>query len=152
MIDDVYNAHILELAGNIPCIGRLEKYDATANAHSRICGSKVTVWIRMDGDRVIAFAHDVKACALGQASASVMARNVIGASAEEIRQAREALHAMLKEDGQPPRGCFGDLKYLQPVKDYKARHPSTMLAFDAVVDCLDQIAAGTTADDKVLAS
>lgn len=139
MIDDVYNAKILEFAGNIPRIGRLEHPDASARAHSKLCGSTVTVDIRMDGDRITDFAHDVKACALGQASSSVMARNVIGATADELRAVREAMRRMLKENGPAPEGRFADLKYLEPVRDYKARHASTMLTFDAVVDAIDQI-------------
>jgi NifU-like protein involved in Fe-S cluster formation len=88
MIDDVYNARILDFAGNIPLTGELENADAEASAHSKLCGSKVKVWLSMDGDRVSAFAHDVKACALGQASSSIMARNIIGASAAELRAAK----------------------------------------------------------------
>lgn len=143
MIDDVYNAKILEYAGNIPLTGTLEDADAEAQAHSKLCGSKVKVWLKLDdGDRVSAFAHDVKACALGQASSSIMARNVIGASAAELRAVREEMRAMLKENGPPPSGRFADLKFLEPVRDYRARHASTMLTFDAVNDCLDQIEAG----------
>ena len=95
----------------------------------------------MDGDRVSDFAHDVKACALGQASSSVMARNVIGASAAEVRQARDDMLSMLKADGEGPTGRFEDMRFLRPVRDYKARHASTMLTFDAVVDAIGQIEA-----------
>ncbi len=140
MIDDVYNAKILDFAGNIPRIGTLEDADAEAAAHSKLCGSKVKVWLKMDGDRVSDFAHDVKACALGQASSSIMARNIIGASADELREVRQTMLAMLKENGPAPEGRFADLKFLEPVRDYRARHASTMLTFDAVVDCLNQIA------------
>jgi NifU-like protein involved in Fe-S cluster formation len=140
MIDDVYNARILDFAGNIPRIGELADADAEASAHSKLCGSKVKVWLKMDGDRVSDFAHDVKACALGQASSSIMARNIIGASADELREVRQTMLAMLKENGPAPEGRFADLKFLEPVRDYRARHASTMLTFDAVVDCLDQIA------------
>lgn len=139
MIDDVYNAKILGLAGNIGRIGRLERPDATATAHSKLCGSTVTVDIRMEGDVVCDFAHEVKACALGQASSSVMALNVIGSTAAELRAVREAVLKMLKENGPPPEGRFADLKYLEPVRDYKARHASTMLTFDAVVDAIGQV-------------
>lgn len=139
MIDDVYNARILEFAGNIPRLGRLEAPDATARAHSKLCGSTVTVDLKMENGVVTDFAHDVKACALGQASSSIMARNVIGASAEELRAVREAMLKMLKENGPPPEGRFADLKFLEPVRDYKARHASTMLTFDAVVDAIGQI-------------
>lgn len=141
MIDDVYNARILDFAGNIPRLGTLEAFDATAAAHSKLCGSKVRIWLKMDGDTVSDFAHDVKACALGQASSSIMARHIVGASADELRAVRQTMLKMLKEDGPVPEGRFEDLRFLQPVKDYKARHASTMLTFDAVVDALDQIEA-----------
>ena len=93
----------------------------------------------MDGDTVTDFAHDVKACALGQASSSIMASHVVGATAQELRDVRETMLRMLKENGPPPTGRFEDLKYLEPVRDYKARHASTMLTFDAVVDAIGQI-------------
>jgi SUF system NifU family Fe-S assembly protein len=139
MIDDVYNAKILGFAGNIPRIGRLQDADASARAHSKLCGSTVTVDLKMDGDVVTDFAHDVKACALGQASSSIMASNIVGANADELREVREQMRKMLKENGAPPEGRFADLKYLEPVRDYKARHASTMLTFDAVVDAIGQI-------------
>lgn len=141
MLDDIYNTKILELAGNIPRIGRLEEPDATARAHSRLCGSTVTVDVKMEDGRVSDFAHDVKACALGQASSSIMARNVIGSTPDELREVRESMRKMLKEGGEPPSGRWSDLKYLEPVRDYRARHTSTMLTFDAVVDAVDQVAA-----------
>ena len=142
MVDDVYNKRILEFAGNIPRLGRLEAPDSSATAHSRLCGSTVTVDLKMDGDVVADFAHDVKACALGQASSSIMARHVVGATAEELRAARETMRRMLKENGPPPEGRFEDCKYLEPVRDYKARHASTLLTFDAVVEAIDKIEAG----------
>ena len=141
MLDDIYNAKILEFAGNIPRIGRLAEPDATARAHSRLCGSTVTVDLKMADGRVSDFAHDVKACALGQASSSIMARNVIGSTPDELRAVREAMYKMLKESGSPPDGRWADLKYLEPVRDYKARHASTLLTFDAVVDAVSQIEA-----------
>ena len=139
MINDVYNAKILGFAGNIARIGRLERPDATATAHSKLCGSTVVIDLTMDGDTVTDFAHDVKACALGQASSSIMAQHVVGATAAELRAVREAMLKMLKENGAPPEGRFEDLKYLEPVREYKARHASTMLTFDAVVDAIGQI-------------
>ncbi len=141
MIDDVYNAKILEFAGNIPRIGRLAHPQASATAHSKLCGSTVIVDLAMDNGIVSDYAHDVKACALGQSSASILASHVIGASADELRQVRDEMRAMLKENAAPPQGRFADLKFLEPVRDYKARHASTLLAFDAVVDCLNQIEA-----------
>lgn len=141
MIDEIYNSRILEFAGNIPRLGRLAAPDASATAHSKLCGSTVTVDLVVDGDTVVDFAHEVRACALGQASSSIMARTVVGATADEIRAVRETMRRMLKENGPPPDGRWADLAYLEPVRDYKARHASTMLTFDAVVDALDQIAA-----------
>ena len=141
MINDVYNHRILELAGNIPRLGRLGAPDATATAHSKLCGSTVTVDLKMDGDEVTDFAHDVKACALGQASSSIMARHVVGAKADELRALREGVRRMLKENGAPPTGKWSDIALLEPVRDYKARHASTLLTFDAVVDAINQIEA-----------
>jgi NifU-like protein involved in Fe-S cluster formation len=141
MLNDIYNERILDFAGNIPRLGRLPHPQASATAHSRLCGSTVTVDIAMDGDIVTDFAHDVKACALGQASSSIMARHVVGASASELRALREEMRAMLKANGPPPRGKWQDLEVLQPVRDYKARHASTLLTFDAVVDAIGKIEA-----------
>ncbi len=139
MLNDVYNSRILDLAGNIPRLGRLALPDATATAHSKLCGSTVTVDVKMDGPVVSDFAHDVKACALGQASSSIMARHVIGSRPTELRELRETVRKMLKENGPPPGGKWADIAVLEPVRDYKARHASTMLTFDAVVSALDQI-------------
>ena len=141
MLDDVYNRRILELAADIPRQGRLAAPDASATAHSRLCGSTVTVDLAMDGDVVTDFAHEVKACALGQASSSIMGRNVVGSTAAELRAIREAARRMLKENGAPPEGKWADLRVLEPVRDYKARHASTLLTFDAVVDAIGQIEA-----------
>jgi NifU-like protein involved in Fe-S cluster formation len=139
LIDDIYNTKILGFAGNIGRLGRLDHPDATATAHSKLCGSTVTIDLAMKDGVVTDFAHEVKACALGQASSSIMAEHVVGASADELRAVRETMLRMLKEGGTPPEGRFGDLKYLEPVRDYKARHASTMLTFDAVVDAIGQI-------------
>jgi NifU-like protein involved in Fe-S cluster formation len=145
MLNDIYNAKILELAGNIPRIGRLESPDASATAHSKLCGSTVTVDLKMEGDEVVDFAHDVKACALGQASSSIMARHVIGAKADELRALRETVRKMLKENGSPPDGGrWEDVRVLEPVRDYKARHASTLLTFDAVVSAIEKIEAKRT--------
>ncbi len=140
MIDDVYNAKILGFAGNISRIGRLDRPDATATAHSKLCGSTVTVDLSMRDGVVVDFAHEVKACALGQASSSIMARNIVGAKADELRGLREAVRKMLKENAAPPAdGKWADIAVLEPVRDYKARHASTLLTFDAVVDAIEQI-------------
>jgi NifU-like protein involved in Fe-S cluster formation len=139
MLNEVYNSRILDLAGNIPRLGRLAAPDASATAHSKLCGSTVTVDLKMNGPVVTDFAHDVKACALGQASSSIMARHVVGAKASDLRRLRETVRKMLKENGPPPDGEWADIAVLEPVRDYKARHASTMLTFDAVVSAIDQI-------------
>ena len=140
MLNDVYNTRILELAGSIPRIGRMLAPHASATAHSKLCGSTVTVDLKMEGDVVTDFAHLVKACALGQASSSIMARNVVGSRAGELRDLRDKVRRMLKDKGAPPSGKWADIAVLEPVRDYKARHASTLLTFDAVVDAIDQIA------------
>jgi NifU-like protein involved in Fe-S cluster formation len=139
MLNDVYNRRILELAADIPRAGRLPHPGATATAHSKLCGSTVVVDLAMDGGRVTDFAHDVRACALGQASSSIMARNVVGSDASELREVRDQMYRMLKENGPAPAGKWADLAVLEPVRDYKARHASTLLTFDAVVDAIGQI-------------
>ena len=142
MLNDIYNKRIIELAGNIPRLGRLPDPDASATAHSKLCGSTVKIDLKMDGPVVTDFAHDVKACALGQASSSIMASNVVGAKADELRGLRENVRRMLKENGTPPaEGKWADIAVLEPVRDYKARHASTLLTFDAVVDAINQIEA-----------
>ena len=142
MLSDIYNQRILELAADIPRLGRLADPDGTARGHSKLCGSTVTVDLTTDGEVVTDFAHDVKACALGQASSSIMARHVVGSTPAELREVREAMRKMLKENGPAPGGRWADLAVLEPVRDYKARHASTLLTFDAVVEALEK--AGTS--------
>ncbi|MGO3930208.1 iron-sulfur cluster assembly scaffold protein [Rhodopseudomonas pseudopalustris] len=141
MLNDIYNKRIIELAGNIPRIGRLPDPDASATAHSKLCGSTVKIDLKMDGDVVSDFAHEVKACALGQASSSIMASHVVGSSSSELRALRDTVRKMLKENGAPPDGKWAEIAMLEPVRDYKARHASTLLTFDAVVDAIGQIEA-----------
>lgn len=140
-ISDVYNSKILDYAGNIERIGRLDAPDGTAKAHSKLCGSTVIVDVAIDGEMVSDFAQDVKACALGQASASILAKHVVGANINELQDAQAQLKAMLKDNGPPPTGRFEELKFLEPVRDYRARHASTMLAFDAVVEAVERALA-----------
>jgi NifU-like protein involved in Fe-S cluster formation len=139
--EDIYSQRILELAAAMPRTARLSEPEATATAHSKLCGSTVTVDLKMEGDTVTDFSHQVKACALGQASSSIMARNVIGAKADELRGLRETVRRMLKENGAPPGGKWADIAVLEPVRDYKARHASTLLTFDAVTAAIDEIEA-----------
>ncbi len=133
MIDDLYSDRILALAANMPRAGRLAHPDASAERVAKLCGSRIVVDVIMEGGCVSDFAQDVQACALGQAAAAVLGANVVGASASEIEMARNALSVMLKLDGPPPGGRFADLAVLQPVKDYPARHASTLLAFEATL-------------------
>lgn len=134
MLNEIYNAKILELAGNIPFCERLSDADGTAVQHSKLCGSKVSVDLKIRDGVVVGYGQEVKACALGQAASSIMARNVIGSSGQELCELRDQVFAMLKENGAPPSGKWSDIAALQPVKDFKARHPSTMLVFDAVCE------------------
>jgi NifU-like protein involved in Fe-S cluster formation len=142
MLNDVYNRQILAFAADIPRLGRLPAPDGTAVAHSKLCGSKVTVDLKLDGDRVADFAHEVKACALGQASSSIMARHVVGSTVAELRALKEQMHAMLKQGGEPPSGKWAELEALTPVRDFKARHASTLLTFDATVEAAEKALAG----------
>ncbi|MFN0264022.1 iron-sulfur cluster assembly scaffold protein [Tepidamorphus sp. 3E244] len=152
MLNDLYNKQILGFAADIPLIGRLEDPDGTAKAHSKLCGSTVTVDLKVADGVVTDFAHQVKACALGQASSSIMARHVVGESAARLRKLRDEMHAMLKEGAPAPDSDWADLQVLGPVRDFKARHASTLLTFDAVVSALDMAesaaAEGTGADEK----
>ena len=144
MMNELYNQRILKLAAKISHIGTLDTPQAAADAQSRLCGSKVHVELSLAEDStgnvvVAAFAHEVEACALGQASSSVMAREIIGSTPQELRQIGATMRAMLKEEGPPPTGRWADLEVLEPVRDYKNRHASTLLTFDAVEDCLQQL-------------
>jgi NifU-like protein involved in Fe-S cluster formation len=145
VFETIYTARILELAADIPRLGRLAAPDASATAHSRLCGSTVTIDLNLSGGRVSDFAQDVRACALGQASSSLMARHILGARPEELIALRETMRRMLKEDGPPPTGQWAEFAVLEPVRDYKPRHASTLLTFDAVVEALGRIAGAPAA-------
>jgi NifU-like protein involved in Fe-S cluster formation len=144
MIDDLYSAKLLALAANLPRVGRLAEPDASVEKIAKLCGSRVVIDVAMRDGLVVDFAQDVKACALGQAAASVLGAHVIGASLPELEMAREAFRAMLKADGPPPDGRFSDLAMLAPVKDYPARHASTLLAFEAVTEAVRQATTRTS--------
>jgi NifU-like protein involved in Fe-S cluster formation len=143
MIDDLYSARILGLVANIPRTGRLAAPDASAEKTAKLCGSRIVVDVTVKDGVVSDFAQDVAACALGQASAAILGAQVIGADLSEIELARDALHAMLKFNGPPPQGRFSELAVLEPVKDYPARHASTLLAFEATVEAV-RMATGVT--------
>lgn len=138
-LDDIYSNRILELAANIARTARLSHPDATASAHSKLCGSTITIDLTVEGDRVTDYGQTVKACLLGQVSASVVGREIVGSSTAEIKEVGAAMRRMLKENGPPPAGRWGDLAVLEPVRDYRARHASTLLVFDAVEQALREI-------------
>jgi NifU-like protein involved in Fe-S cluster formation len=138
-LSDLYSQKILDLTGNARQPGRLPEPDATSRRVSRVCGSVIEVDVAVRDDVIVAYGHEISACALGQTSAAVVAREIVGTPVGEFRQVREQMHAMLKEGGGPPSGKWDDLRYLEPVREYRARHVSTLLVFDAVVDALEKI-------------
>jgi NifU-like protein involved in Fe-S cluster formation len=140
-LDDIYNLRILELAAHIPRAQRLERPDATASAHSKLCGSTISIDLNLRDGRIADFAQTVKACLLGQASAAIVGREIVGTTPEEFRAIATAMRKMLKANGPPPGGRWADLALLEPVKDYPHRQPSTLLVFDAIERALDEIAA-----------
>lgn len=141
MFDDLYTARVLRLAADLPHRGRLAEPDASVEKTAKLCGSRVVVDVTVRDGRVAEFAQDVKACALGQASAGILGAGVIGASVEDLEAARDALRAMLKEGAPPPDGRFAELAVLAPVKDYPPRHASTLLAFEAAAEAARRAAA-----------
>lgn len=147
-INDLYSRRILKLAADVQRTERLDDPDATVTRTSPLCGSRVTVDVKLDGDKISDFAHEVRACALGQTSSSVMARNVVGSSAEEIRNVADTMRKMLKEGGRAPSGRWRDLEVLEPVRDYKSRHASVMLTFDAVLKAIEEIKDSRQASDQ----
>lgn len=137
-LSDLYSQKILDLAGNASQPPRLAHPDASARKVSRVCGSVIEVDIVLRDGVIVDYGHDLSACALGQTSAAVVAREIVGTPAEEFRALRERMHAMLKAEGVPPQGKWSDLGYLEPVRGYPARHMSTLLVFDAVVEALEK--------------
>ncbi|MCV6824328.1 MULTISPECIES: iron-sulfur cluster assembly scaffold protein [Halocynthiibacter] len=141
----LYSARILALAADIGLTDRLDAPDATAKKRAPLCGSTVTVDLKLNSDTITAFGQDVKACALGQASAAVLAQSVIGSKVSEVREARDALKDMLKNEGPAPTGRFEELKVLLPARDYKNRHASILLAFEATLEAAETAKAQDTA-------
>jgi NifU-like protein involved in Fe-S cluster formation len=139
-LSDLYSERIIALAAAIPPAGHLAAPDATASAHSKLCGSTISVELALKGDRVTDYAQTVRACLLGQSSAAIMARNIVGSTDAELREVAAVMRRMLKEGGPPPTGRWADLAALEPVREVKGRHASTLLAFEAVVRALDKIA------------
>lgn len=138
-LSDLYSQKILDLAGNAPQPGRLAGADASARKVSRVCGSVIEVDVVVRDGVIAGYGHEISACALGQTSAAVVAREIVGTPVAEFRQVREQMHAMLKENGAPPSGKWEDLRFLEPVREYRARHMSTLLVFDAVVEALEKV-------------
>jgi len=142
MISELYSGGILDAAAAIPPARRLDAPDASAKKISRVCGSEVEVDLTIENGVVADFGMAARACALGQAAASIVARNIVGARAADLYQLRDQMRAMLKENGPPPTGeRWKDLALLETIRDYPQRHASTMLVFEAVCDCLDQLGA-----------
>ncbi len=137
-IEELYTPEVLALACNIPRLGRLENPDATASLRSRLCGSRITVDLRLDGDIITDFAQQVEACALAQASAALLGRHVTGCTDTEMHAVRDALRAMLKDGAPPPGGKWKDLAVFLPVREVQARHDSVLLPFDAVCRALEE--------------
>ncbi|MBX9460830.1 MAG: iron-sulfur cluster assembly scaffold protein [Brevundimonas sp.] len=149
MIDELYSARILKLAANLPHSGRLAAPQGTGERVAKLCGSRAIVDVTLDADgRIAGFAQDVKACALGQAAAGVLGEVVVGASMDEIAEARDAMAAMLKSGGDGPEGRFGGLRALKLVADYPARHASTMVAIEATLDAVKQALARKSPDTR----
>ncbi len=132
----LYSGRILELAASIPAVGRLDAPDASVRRRSPLCGSTVTVDVNVTNGAISDFAQDVKACALGQAAASVVGRVAVGRTRQEIERARDELKAMLKSDGPDPSAPFEELSVLRPARDYKNRHASIMLTLDALSEAM----------------
>ncbi len=144
-LTDLYSDRILEIAGNQPRPGRLANADASARRVSRICGSSIEVDIAVTDGVITGYGHEISACALGQTSAAIVATHIVGTPVAEFRRVRDEMTAMLKHDGPPPAGDrWVDLKYLEPVRDYRPRHTSTLLVFDAVSDALDKLAPASS--------
>jgi NifU-like protein involved in Fe-S cluster formation len=139
-LDEIYNTRILELAGEISHNARLPDADASASAHSKLCGSTIDIDLKLAGGRVSDYGHTVKACLLGQAAASVMAREIVGSTPVELHEIARQMRAMLKNEGPPPEGRWADLGVLEPVRHYRARHASTLLVFEAVEKALAALA------------
>lgn len=144
-LSDLYSEKILEIAANQPIPGRLANPGASARRVSRVCGSSIEVDVALTDGVISGYGHTISACALGQTSAAIVASRIVGTPAEELRLVRTQMYAMLKANGAPPAGeRWADLKYLEPVREYRPRHTSTLLVFDAVVDALDAIEGVTT--------
>ncbi len=134
---NLYSQRILALAASIPLTKRLENPQGTSFKRSPLCGSTVIADVNIQDGKIAEFGQDVKACALGQASASIMAAQIIGRTHNEIKALRDQLRLMLRENGPVPDAPFAEYQVLEPARDYKNRHASIMLAIDAALDAMD---------------
>ncbi|MEZ5855443.1 MAG: iron-sulfur cluster assembly scaffold protein [Hyphomicrobiaceae bacterium] len=140
-LSDLYSDRIIALAAAIPPARKLDAPDASASAHSKLCGSTISVELKLVGDRITDYGQTVKACLLGQASASIVAGLIKDTPIAEIRDVAAQMRAMLKSGGPPPSGRWSELAVLEPVREVKGRHASTLLVFEAVLRALDAYAA-----------
>lgn len=138
-LSDLYSEKILDLAGNARQPGRLAAPDATVRKVSRVCGSAIEVDVAVRDGVITSYGHEIAACALGQTSAAIVAREIAGTPIQEFLEVRRIMHEMLKAAGAPPTGKWSDLKYLEPVRAFPARHVSTLLVFDAVAAALEKL-------------
>lgn len=150
-LSDLYNDRILALAAAIPPARHLAHPDTKASAHSKLCGSTIAVELQVADGRVVDYGQTVKACLLGQASASIVAANIVGTPVEEIRRVAAEMRRMLKENGPPPGGKWADLGVLEPVREVKGRHASTLLVFEAILRALDAMEAKAGASEPATA-
>ena len=137
MLEELYNDRLISLAANIPLSGVLESADFAAQAHSKICGSRISITLNVKDHIITDYAQEVKACLLGQCAASIVGAHIIGCHKDELLQLKNQMEAMLKKDGDPPTGKWQDLELLLPVRAVKQRHSSVMLVFEAVVEALE---------------
>ncbi len=143
MMEDIYQDRLLDLAADIPMAEPLEDADARASASSPTCGSHISVEVKVEGNRLVAYAQDVDACALGSASASIFARAAVGRPLDEIRSVRDMVFNMLSEDGPAPTGVWSDFALLRPARVLGNRHRSMMLCLDATVEALGRVSSGS---------
>lgn len=135
----LYSTRILSLAADIPRQERLSAPDATVKRRAPLCGSTVTVDVKVEDGKIADYGQEVRACALGQAAASIVGANIVGCTRDQVHAARDALKAMLKEDGPTPPAPFADLEVLRPARDYKNRHASILLSLEATAEAMDSL-------------
>ena len=139
---DLYNKQILRFAASIPRVGRLAAPDASATAHSRLCGSRITIDLKLDGDVITDYAHELRACVIGQAVASVVAKVIVGLTIDQVDEGAEILIAVLRDKAPPPPGPWAEFEPFLPVADFRSRHGSALLTFQALQRAIAEAAPG----------